>query len=1101
MPLVRIIMHPYIRSPTALWLALSIICLLIVAQSPGVASRHLLRPTTAFNGVGTLDFRLLHRDAPTFWITLNTGLPSLSVSYSPLYYFILLQQFTVSCLPIPAKLSMKQNSTTQKECLGFAFRRIVIILMLFISGNIHPNPGPDTAIHAVPTAIHAVPNLTFSDFCDRTCMGFLHINIRSLLPKLDLLNSWVHTVTPDVLAISESWLKKSIANPDIFIPGYNIFRQDRATKGGGVALYVKDHLQCVVSLSKSVPKLFELLVIKIKLSNNFSLSVAVCYRPPSAPLGSLTTLSELLAPHISSEFILLGDLNWDMNNPPDLVTQQFDALNLYQIISEPTRVNLKCPSSATLIDVILTNAPSNYKSGVFSQDLSDHCAIACTRSGPSVKRPPVIISKRCLKNFNLEAFLHDTAAVDWNKINTFPTWSFFKLTFSQIINKHAPLKKTRIKDRFSPWFSRDLAVLIRQKNSLWRKARSSQSPANWLAFRQCRNKCTQAVRKAKVSHFLDKFASCGSDAKKFWKTVKSMENKLNSPHLPSAMTFGDTVVTDKSHMASLFNQHFVNSAHVLSAKPSTADPLLSPTFTSSGTFSFRPITTSEVLENLTKLDCNKSAGSDGLDPMFLKAAAPVIAVPISRIFNLSLEMSFFPLDWKSALVFPLFKGGSSSDPNCYRPISILPCLAKVLEKLVHEQLSHFLTSNNILSNLQSGFRPGRGCTTATLRVLDDIISSLDSKQTCIAAFIDLSKAFDSVIHSILLQRLSSIGLSPHSCNWFASYLNHRVQQVKSENIRSAPLTITKGVPQGSILGPTLFSIYINDITRTAGKSKIHLYADDTILYSVGPSLHSAATTLQQSLTSVEQHFHSLHLLLNTNKTKCVIFDRKRAPTSVPKILCADGSELEFAPCYKYLGLWLDSSLSFATHIKHLQSKVKARLSFLYRNKASFTRAAKHTLVKMTILPIFDYGDSIYRMASHSTLRKLDPLHHSAIRFATGAPFTTHHCDLYNLVDWTSLSTRRLHHWFPLIYKTILGITPHYLSSLLHISHPARNLRSSTFINLTIPTVRTVFGRSAFRFAAAFNWNTLQNTLKLSVFTSLSVFKQNMLEITVDSCTC
>ena len=988
----------------------------------------------------------------------------------------------------------------QKACFGFAFRRIVIILMLFISGNIHPNPGP-------ASAMHAVPNLAFNDFCDRTCMGFLHVNIRSLLPKLDLLKTWVHTVTPDVLAISESWLKKSTANPDIFIPGYNIFRQDRATKGGGVALYVKNHLQCTVSLSKSVPKLLELLVLKIKLCNNFSLSVAVCYRPPSAPLCSLTVLSELLAPHISSEFILLGDLNWDMSNPPDLVVQQFDALNLYQIISEPTRLNLKSPSSATLIDVILTNAPSNYKSGVFSQDLSDHCAIACMRSSSSVKRPPVCVSKRSLKNFDLEAFLHDTAAVSWGKINTFPTlemaWSFFKSTFGQIINKHAPLIKLRIKDRFSPWFSRDLAALIRQKNALWRKARSSQSPADWLAFRQCRNKCTQAVRKAKVTHFLDKFASCGSDAKKFWKTVKSMENKLHSPHLPNAMTFDNIVVTDKSHMASLFNQHFVNSAHVFSARPSTAAPSLSlsPTTPSSGTFSFRPITTSEVLENLTKLDSNKSAGSDGLDPMFLKAAAPVIAVPITRLFNMSLELSTFPLDWKSALVFPLFKGGSSSDPNCYRPISILPCLAKVLEKLVHKQLSQFLTSNNILSNLQSGFRPGHGCITATLKVLDDIISSLDSKQTCIAAFIDLSKAFDSVIHPILLQRLSSIGLSPHSCNWFASYLNNRVQQVKSENIKSAPLTISKGVPQGSILGPTLFSIYINDITRNAGNSKIHLYADDTILYSEGPSLHSAAATLQHSLTSVEQHFHSLHLLLNTKKTKCIIFNRKHTPTHVPKILCADGSELEFVSSYKYLGLWLDSSLSFTTHIKHLQSKVKARLSFLYRNKASFTRAAKHTLVKMTILPIFDYGDSIYRIAPHSTLSKLDPLHHSAIRFATGAPFTTHHCDLYNLVDWTSLHTRRLLHWFLLIYKTILGITPFYLSSLLHLSHPARNLRSSAFINLSIPKVRTVFGRSAFRFAAAFDWNTLQNTLKLSVFTSLSVFKQNLLQITVDSCTC
>ena len=156
---------------------------------------------------------------------------------------------------------------------------------------------------------------------------------------------------------------------------------------------------------------------------------------------------------------------------------------------------------------------------------------------------------------------------------------------------------------------------------------------------------------------------------------------------------------------------------------------------------------------------------------------------------------------------------------------------------------------------------------------------------------------------------------------------------------------------------------------------------------------------------------------------------------------------------------------------------------------------------MTILPIFDYGDTVYRTASQSTLRKLDTLHHSAIRFATGAPFNTHHCDLYNLVDWTSLNTRRLLHWFQLIYKSILGKTPLYLSSLLHFSTSSYNLRSSDFIKLTIPKTRTVFGRNAFRFAASFDWNTLQNTLKLSVLTSLSVFKQKLQQIIVDCCTC
>ena len=198
----------------------------------------------------------------------------------------------------------------------------------------------------------------------------------------------------------------------------------------------------------------------------------------------------------------------------------------------------------------------------------------------------------------------------------------------------------------------------------------------------------------------------------------------------------------------------------------------------------------------------------------------------------------------------------------------------------------------------------------SLKVLDDIITTMDNKQVCIAAFIDLAKAFDSVDHDILLHRLASIGLSNSCCNWFASNINNRVQCVKSEYVVSDPLNISKGVPQGSILGPTLFSIYINDVAKAIGASQIHLYVDDTIIYSSGPSLHSAASTLQLRLTSIEKSVQDLHLRLNSKKTKCMLFNRRNSVTCPPKITCANGSELEFVSSYKYLGLWLDNSLSF-----------------------------------------------------------------------------------------------------------------------------------------------------------------------------------------------
>lgn len=198
---------------------------------------------------------------------------------------------------------------------------------------------------------------------------------------------------------------------------------------------------------------------------------------------------------------------------------------------------------------------------------------------------------------------------------------------------------------------------------------------------------------------------------------------------------------------------------------------------------------------------------------------------------------------------------------------------------------------------------------------------------------------------------------------------------------------------------------------------------------------------------------------------------------------------------------MDSSLSFIKHINNLQTKVKARLAFLFRNKASFTHASKCTLVKTTVLPILDYDDIIYKMAPNTALKKLDTIHHSAIRFATNAPYHTHHCDLYKLVGWPSLHTRRLHHWFLFIYKTILGKAPLYLSSLFHAAHNTYHTRSSNLIKFSIPPTSTTFGHNAFRFASVHDWNILQNTLKLTSLIPISTFKQNLENYIVDSCSC
>ena len=215
----------------------------------------------------------------------------------------------------------------------------------------------------------------------------------------------------------------------------------------------------------------------------------------------------------------------------------------------------------------------------------------------------------------------------------------------------------------------------------------------------------------------------------------------------------------------------------------------------------------------------------------------------------------------------------------------------------------------------------------------------------------------------------------------------------------------------------------------------------------------------------------------------------------------DGSNLEYVDNYKYLGVWLDCKLSFQTHNKHLQSKFNSRIGFLFHNKASFTHAAKHTLVNLTILPILDFADVIYKISPNTLLSKLDVVYHSAICFNTKAPYTTHHCDLYAVVGWRSLHIRRQTHWLQVIYKALLGKAPPYLSSLVTIATLTRSTNSSRYIAPVIPKAITSFGHLSFQFSAANDWNELQKSLKLESYISLSNFKHQLSEQFTNHCTC
>lgn len=371
-----------------------------------------------------------------------------------------------------------------------------IILLLSLSGNIHPNPGPQ------PPELSSLDALKNSNG-----LRFIHVNVRSLLNKMDAIRLWTKTTDTDILVLSETWLKPSITNNMIHIDGYNIFRTDRANKGGGVAIYAKSSLVCCVVEALTKPKFFELCAIKVNLPSGSTLTVVGCYRPPLAVAGATALLFDFLN-KLPNEYIVLGDLNWDWLSSTSALRDICDALHLTQLIQSPTCLNIKCMDKSTLLDVILTNAPHKYSAtGVFCNDVSDHCMVACVRSTKMIKTRPRFIFKRNYKCFNEQAFLHEVFHSDLNLVCLMDdveiAWDYFKKTFLALIDKHAPLRRYRVRGRDNPWFNECIATAIRKRKEAWVEAKKHNSDACWLNYRVLRNKCTRLIKSTKNEHYLN----------------------------------------------------------------------------------------------------------------------------------------------------------------------------------------------------------------------------------------------------------------------------------------------------------------------------------------------------------------------------------------------------------------------------------------------------------------------------------------------------------------------------------------------------------------------------------------------------------------------
>ena len=528
------------------------------------------------------------------------------------------------------------------------------------------------------------------------------------------------------------------------------------------------------------------------------------------------------------------------------------------------------------------------------------------------------------------------------------------------------------------------------------------------------------------------------------------------------------------------NEFFANVGSNLAADIEPSNLILDFTHKPNIPFlSIVPTTTEEVREQLMKISDSKATGDDGIPIRFLKMVPDITSRIIAHIVNLSFETSTIPNGWKLAVVTPLFKEGDRDCVSNYRPISILSCMSKILERIVHKRVSEHLKVNKLLSEAQFGFRKHHSTATCVLKLTDRIYKNIENGKLTGVVFLDLKKAFDTVDHVILTNKLNTFNLDEKFINWIKNYLTGRKQAVKALGVKSEFLPITCGVPQGSILGPLLFIMYINDLEKYLDESNISLYADDTALYVNGESQIDIMLSLRIELSVVNEWLRANKLTLNASKTKYIVFGSRNKLQVKPDLnLSIGGKKIERVACMKYLGVQLDEFLTFDEHINYIHQKSSKKLGVLRRSREFLDRSTSLLLYKSLIVPYINYCDLVYMCTTAANLSKLQILQNTACRIILQVDKHTHIDYMHKELNIMTLKERREFHMSVECHKNIYNEHAALKGFFIPLSEVAiRTTRMTEANNMSIPNIVTQTGRKAFSFRGPNHWNKLDDSLK------------------------
>ena len=966
----------------------------------------------------------------------------------------------------------------------------------------------DISLHKITPSIYVTP----ADFSvdkpscavktiTSTDLSVIHMNCRSIENKKDnlinILDTFANCATPvsfQFVGVTETWLSRT----DFSIPSYK-FVSIPYKRGGGIGMFVRNDMQYQLRDDLScITDSHEMLFVEsesdCRPTRAKNCIIGVIYRRHVSQDDFLSAVDNVLDKIYSENknVILMGDFNSNLlhltcDGAVQDLYNTLVAQSLTPQITKPTRITEK---SATLIDHIWSNIANKARvSACVYTEFSDHLPV-CSIYNTSVKyveKTP--LPRRSFSSKNVGLFKSMLEMKNWNCVLSSNDcneaydmlYGILHSCFEECFRLKTPTsKKMCCKNE---WMTPGLLVSSRIKDKMYSKYLKCKNVylkgIKFIEYKEYRNIYNSLIRKTKKLYYLSKFDEANGDIKKTWEVIKSVlgstrpQTKINEIH------HNDKISKNDLETADLFNEFFTSIAKETIGKIGKASTDYSRYLGAKNVNSIFLIPTdeTEILNIISKLSNKKSAGLDEISPNLLKSIAHIISKPLCHIANLMLSSGKFIDNLKHAKVVPIYKKNDPSQAGNYRPISLLCTVSKVMERLIYNRLSDVMCKFGLLYPNQYGFRNRCSTQHAILEMSDRLRRSWENNETPMGIFIDLSKAFDCIDHSILLAKLEHIGIRDVALNLISSYLSKRKQLVDINGSKSNFLDVTIGVPQGSILGPLLFLIYINDLVQSTSIVNFIMFADDTSMLYNSSGNCLPFDSLNEELDKVSDWFAANGLLVNASKSNVVIFKLKnKTPVHTGKVII-NKSCLDIVNHVNFLGVEIDSKLNWTTHINKICTKISQNIGVLNRIKLIVPDFVLRILYNSLVLPYLNYGLLAWGTAAKCHLNKLVVLQKRAVRVISFAKFKDHSGPLFKKHKILPLYDLYRYQGAIFVYDSLCNNLPPYFKNMYveNSNIHSHNTRKSS--NIHIDNRKLVASSKSIRHQLPLLWNELPEDIK------------------------